>query len=335
MKTVTMWVCAAFLIVMLGVMTWPYDNSGGEPVVESMAHDVGDNPISHRVLKRRSNTHALSANASHALPEIAGLKTFDGVHVDGALNIDENNHLIVDIDAKRWIDFYLSAQGEIALHSIIAAMQRHIKTLPQPAQTQALELLNSYLAYLNALAQYDDEMAKRLVSSDIEDVLERLTWQKRIRRQWLDQDVVAAFFAQDELLDDYAVAKLKLIQQGADQKALEALEKTLPQEIRAGRELNRLVDNHQKREALVAEDKKHDWRIQQYGEQAADRLAELDKLRQRWNNKVRADVAYQQLLNEQVLSSDERLERLQQYRHRHFTLNEQKRLPSITELINE
>lgn len=332
MKTLTMWVCAVFLIVMLGVMAWPYDNSGGEPVVESMA---GDNVISHRALKRSSNTHALSANASNVLPEMAGLKTFDGAQVDGALNLDANNHLMLEIGVKRWIDFYLSAQGEVPLDTIVAAMQRHIKTLPQPAQTQALELLGSYLAYLNALAQYDDEMAKRIVSSDMDDVLERLAWQTRMRRQWLDHDVVAAFFAQDELLDDYAVAKLKLIQHGADQAAFEALENTLPQDIREARALNRLVDSHQVREAQVGKDKKHEWRVQQYGEQAAHRLAELDERRQRWSNKLQADRAYQQSLNEQVLSPTERAERLQSYRHMHFTLNEQKRLHSNTLRIHE
>lgn len=144
------------------------------------------------------------------------------------MRVNRQGELIVDRDLRRWIDFYLSAQGEVGLDTIVQWMQYEIQQLPNPGQQQANQLVQEYLGYLADLAEYDYEESKRIVNSDFEQLGARLAWQQRLREQWFDERVMTAFFHEDRVLDQLYYTRLQHQTGRVDGAQLDELERTLP-----------------------------------------------------------------------------------------------------------
>lgn len=264
------------------------------------------------------------------------LDTFKGAQVDGYLRTDHRGQLIVDINLRRWIDFHLSAQGELTLDDIVAYMQQQMQQLPEPGRDHALAILKSYLAYLNDLADYDAEAARRLINANLDDLELRLEWQQRLRRQHLEPHVVLAFFADDEVLDQHTLMARRLKRDGASADELATLEQQLPDDIQQARKESRLLISHaQNEETLKAQGAStqeiHNWRIQQYGVEAADRLAKLDAEQNVWQAKLNAYQQFQTSIS--GLENAERDQQVKVYLDKHFSENEQKRLPAALSLL--
>src|SRR5690554_6583336 len=208
------------------------------------------------------------------------LQTFRGAAVDGALRTDHRGNLVIDMQLRHWIDFHLTAMGEISLDEIKLVMQQKIRELPQPGQQQALDLLDAYMGYLAALESYDIEEARRLVEPRMSDMEARFRWQQRLRREWLEPLVVEAFFAGEESIDEYTLAAQRLRKDGASAEELAALETTLPEPIREMRAQSRQVISMGENESSMKEqgastEEIQQWRIQEYGVEAAERLAKM------------------------------------------------------------
>jgi hypothetical protein len=77
--------------------------------------------------------------------EILKLKMFRLASVDGVVRANKTGNLIIDRELRHWIDFYLSALGELSLEKIRELMQQEINQLPLPARDQATKLLADYL----------------------------------------------------------------------------------------------------------------------------------------------------------------------------------------------
>ena len=82
-------------------------------------------------------------------------------------------------------------------------MQEQMRKLPEPAQHEALSLLDAYLGYLDALAHYDAKEAKSVTGANLSDVEARVLWQQRLRRQWLSRKWWLPFTG-DEDIDLYS-----------------------------------------------------------------------------------------------------------------------------------
>ena len=200
------------------------------------------------------------------------LKTFRGASADGLLRTDLQGNLIIDMALKRWIDFYLSARGELPLDDIIAAMHSEISQLIQPGQQQAMTLLDNYLGYLAALGEYDEQTGQRLAGADFDAMAARLQWQQRLRREWLQPDVVEAFFAEDEAIDSYTLERIRVARAGGDPAGVS--DDVLPQNIRDMRERSRSVISMRSSEADMraagaGDDEIHSWRVATFGEEVA------------------------------------------------------------------
>ena len=270
--------------------------------------------------------------------DVQKLKTFRGASVDGALRTSLAGELIIDTELRRWIDFYLSAQGEVALAELVAAMQAGMAQLPQPGQDQALGLLEDYLGYLAALGDYDYEAQKRLAGGSLDEMTARLEWQQRLRRQWLQPAVVEAFFHDDEVLDNYALARLSLLRQGASADQFQALEQALPEALQAQRQQSRqILTLHQQEQSMkdagAGDDDINAWRTQQYGAEAAGRLADADKRQQAWQQRVIAYRDFAGSLALKELADADREQLLDSYRQRNFSAAEIKRLPAALSLL--
>lgn len=283
-----------------------------------------------------SNYQARMTSTEHI--DIQQLQTFRGAAVDGALRTDHRGNLVIDMQLRHWIDFHLTAMGEISLAEIKLVMQQQIRELPQPGQQQALDLLNAYMGYLAALDDYELEEARRLVEPQVSDVEARFRWQQRLRRQWLEPLVVEAFFAGEESIDEYTLAAQRLRKDGASAEELTALEATLPEPIREMRAESRQVISMAENESSMKEqgattEEIQQWRVQEYGVEAAERLAQMDSRQSEWQQRLRGYQRYQQELTEKNLPTSEQDKLLKNYQSRHFDQSERKRLNAAISLL--
>lgn len=217
-----------------------------------------------------------------------------GTEVDGGLRVDDNGNLIINHDIRRVFDYFLSTMGAESLEQIERRLRAYIRhQLPATAALQAEQLLEDYLALNRGLSALQAPVeAADNIALETNALRERLLSIQTLRRQYLPADVVDAFFADDDALDQLALGRMDIMEDpalSADQRtqALADLEQSLPPHLqRVMNELNkqqqlntltaRLRDNggsdadlYQLRESL-------------YGSEAADRLAQLDQSRQQW-----------------------------------------------------
>ncbi len=277
--------------------------------------------------------------AYEARQQLHRLNTFRAASVDGELVLDEHQRLIINRDVRHWFDSHLSALGEISLEAIHNLMLQQIAALPQPGQGQAKRLLQRYLDYRAALAQFDQLQQRQLNNSDTSLALlaQRLEWQQRLRRQYFAPATVAAFFAEDEVLDRYQLKRLQLL--AANEPPM-ALHHELPAELAAKRQRSQLVLQHRRQQQSLMQDGVSDedlyrWRQQQYGDDAALRLQRLDQRQQQWQQRLHGLVQYQQSLQRSGVSAEEQQQLLQSYQQQHFNASEQKRLPAALALLAE
>ena len=323
----------ALLLTGLAIAIWVAGYLS-QPEVEVMSGEPGI-----AATQVQSSVQGLSeAPATLEESDLLALKTFRGAQVDGALRTGLHGELVVDMALRRWIDFYLSARGEVELNELVAAMHAEMAQLPQPGQNQAIDLLEDYLGYLAALGNYDEEAQRRLSGADFDAMAGRLEWQKRLRREWLEPNVVAAFFGEDEAMDDYTLERIRLVKQGASAEELATLEQTLPDELQQLRARSRLITNmHQQESDLRANGASaadvQAWRVQQFGAEAAGRLAEVDQRREQWQSRLRDYQQYSQSLALKGLSENDRNQLLESYQQRHFSEDEIKRLPAALSLL--
>ncbi|ASP38306.1 hypothetical protein CHH28_06250 [Bacterioplanes sanyensis] len=313
-------------VVLLGVVTWWLGQWRDVDVQQLPATSAGG---------PASRSEDLWHHARQARDQVLALNTYRGAQMDGALKLHSDQSLVIDRDLRHWIDFHLAALGEASLGQMTELMEQQIAALPQPARGQALRLVQRYLQYRAALADFDRVAQRRQTqeATSLEVLAERLDWQQRLRRQYFDGKTVAAFFADDELLDRYQLQRLQL----ADKNAVTA---TLPDDLITLREQTRLLQSHQQQEHTLREEGASDqqlqqWRTEQYGEVAAQRLQQLDQQQAQWRQRVSAYQAYQNSLIEQALDEQQRAALLQQYRLRHFSSVEQKRLPAALALLSD
>lgn len=275
----------------------------------------------------------------------SSLKTFRGATVDGALQVDADGELVINLALRQWLDFHLSAQGEVPLSQILTLMQKKIQQLPMPGREQAALLLMQYVGYLDALKYYDAEQQKRITLAQSDDIFARMRWQQRLRKEWLSAEVVNAFFAADEAMDNHTIAKLQAYQSEADQETLQSLDQQLPEALQQmKRQTRSVVELNQTEQQLTekgaSSEEVHLWRQQRFGQEAATRLAMVDKRQAAWQQKVKRYQRYQRELEAGTAESGgldtETLHvLLRDYRNQHFTANERKRLNAAMMMLSD
>lgn len=284
----------------------------------------------------------LSSNAPlniTAADTLTALRTFNGAQEDGALRTDHKGRLIIDMQLRHWFDFYLSAQGELSLDEIKTILLKRINALPQPGQQQAQQLMDNYLGYLAALSDYDAEAVMRMADPDLSELAARLDWQQRLRREWLEPVTVAAFFGMEEEIDNYTLAAQRLRQQGAAAEAIEQLAAELPEPIQQLRAQSRQLLTMQQQEQQLIEqgagsERINQWRQQQYGPEAAERLAALDQRKSQWQKKLKEYQEYKNSPAVQGLPEKDRARLLQTFIDKNFNHNEQKRVDAALAVLD-
>ncbi|MCD1645907.1 lipase secretion chaperone [Marinobacter adhaerens] len=157
-------------------------------------------------------------------PESLGPQPFaaslSGTEIDGALTANGKGELVINLQVRDFFDYFLSTVGEVSPETAIQQIEAMARAhLPEPASSQALTLLDEYLAYKQASLQV---MQTRLDPARagnpgyqlgaLGDALAQL---KQLRAATFGSEAHQAFFGLEEAYSEYTLATLA-IQQRTD-----------------------------------------------------------------------------------------------------------------------
>lgn len=295
----------------------------------------------------RSNTRRLI----NRTPFTTGLESLpnslQGIQVDGELQPDTAGNLILNSDVRRVFDFFLNAVGEEPKDQIIGRIKAYINwQLPDLAAEQASQALEEYLALREAMRDEPSNMKIDSFRFSDERELTSVTLRNNkqlileLRSHYLSPHVDRAFYEEEDLFDEYTLAKLALVENKelpSTEKAaaIAELEAALPEPIKQQiASVSRLQ--------LLSQLKKG-WKMEQgdaaalrqiresvVGSAATDRLEKLDQQRSDWQSRVDAWMVMRgQILVEESLASQDRMVELDRARSEYFSSLELKRVQAL------
>lgn len=254
-----------------------------------------------------------------------------GTQVDGALQVDADGNLIIDLGVRRVFDYFLATIGEESLDDIRARIALYLQQhLPAAAAQQAWDLLTHYLDYKDALAEMPGH------DGSYDGMRDSLQQARELRDALLGPTLAEAFFREE---DEYADFALQYIDQLHDpaltaqekQQRVEALLSNLPdnarQEIQStGRPLQIEQSVQALREQGASSDDIWLYREQQFGSAAADRLAALDAQRAQWQQRYEHYRQQRAAIDTSAMDDSDKAAEIMRLRAEQFSDAEQKRV---------
>ena len=275
--------------------------------------------------------------------------SLEGTIMQQALALDEEGNLRISGDLQRIFDFFLATIEEEDLSVILQRIQEYLAFhLDEPALGQSLAIMNQYVAFKKALFDFELQRSESLkaltesasgVSSETYLALleEQLLAQKDLRSLHLDPQVHEAFYSEDEVYDDYSLARMKVqadktLSSSEKQERLAEIDALAPTELVASRKEAQITDIlNAKTTALkesgadAAEIKA--LRTEMLGSEAAERFDALDQERARWQQRIDSYLEQRQsILSADGLSAQAKAQQIQQLRQDQFDSREQIRL---------
>ncbi|MDX1451611.1 MAG: lipase secretion chaperone [Oleiphilaceae bacterium] len=255
------------------------------------------------------------------------------------IDVDAQGHLILSANIKSVFDHFLLASQEEGLDIAIARAHEYLSmVLPEPADSQARDLLIRYIDFRYAL---DEALKTVTIDPEAKDRVSRfeqaLTVKRAVRREFLSADEVSAFWGNEEAYEEYSLARLKIYSDESlnDEQRFQAMaqaESHLPpsqrQTAQRARERAYLERQVQRmRNQGASEQDIHQLRVGVYGEAGAQARAFLDDASPEWQQRVqgfREHVA--QIAQDSSLSPDEKQIAIKQASEANFTEKEQVKL---------
>ena len=254
------------------------------------------------------------------LPDLGPLPaSLRGAEPEVVLRTDEQGNLVPEQDLMVLFDFYLSALGEESLDLLLARIQRSLDDqLDGQALTQARDLLRRYVDYKIALAEVEDTAVGAASNGELSvaDLRQRFQAMTALRQDLFSSEESVAFFQLDNVQDEYMLQRLaieqnSLLNEQQRQQALAALEQTLPEEIRTLRK--RVTRNAElyavteaMRQAGAGAEQIYKVRAEALGDEAAANLAQLDRERAQWKQRLSDYARERETIRQSGLSHAER-----------------------------
>lgn len=239
-----------------------------------------------------SSTEVLSEEKKQSL-------SLKGTDTDGAYPVDEQGQLILSDRIRHRFEYFLSTLGELELAEIIQLIQEDIRSqLAEPARSQALQLLENYINYKKALIELEQasEAPAMYEIQDIEAMRQRLYDMQAVRRQFLSNEAVNAFFGFDESYDEYMLSRLQILNnnqltQQEKQAQIDSLKNSLPDEVRQLHKETQHISEVYKQTQAYRQSGKTDEEIfeyhqQEFGQEAALRLQQVENKRAQFVDNV-------------------------------------------------
>src|SRR5690554_3224283 len=245
---------------------------------------------------KRINTRATlpppiaPARLTPAVQEPTSLR---GTEVDGELLVDARGNLVLTSQVPHLFDYFLSLIGDESSQQARQCIRDHLTAqLDQPARTQALDLLETYLDYQYQLVDLE---ARFPVAERLEDLLAREQAVQQLRARLFSREAHEAFFAGEEIYNNFTLERLTIQQDPSlsDREkglAIEALRENLPEEMQ--QLLVPQIHNDLREQTLALraagadEGRIRQLRMGMLGPEATERLEELDRSRAEWRERV-------------------------------------------------
>ncbi len=330
------WASALLLAVVVGAgYFWSLDRSG-EPDAWADSGDLTDQAAGQPLVREALQESAVDDADSLALPD-----SLQGTQPPGGWGPDPDGHWEVTPELRLLFDYYLTALGEAPLEELVAHIRQSLASLPPDARREAMAVLEDYLGFRLALTELEEASGptQSLSPGELAERLERI---RALRRSTLGDAVAETFYSEDEALADYALARARILaDEGLEdeerQARLTEAESMLPEHMRASRQAARSFREYREqvselersgapREMIDA------LRAQQFGEEAAERLQEVDRERAQWDRRLaeyREEVAQ---LEAAGLSEPDLAEERQRLLERHFEEHEQTRVRALEQM---
>jgi lipase chaperone LimK len=215
-------------------------------------------------------------------PPLNFVNSYQGTQPDGAIHLDANGYIIIDKDLKRLFDYFLAAIGELPLDQMRKYLQQFASEKLNPDQLK--QLLVYFDKYHNYLSK-SDLFAER-VGDDLS-LQEKMKLLSEFRADSLGIDMAEAFFGGEQDYIEFVMTDKNSEEWTVqEQQWLEA--ENLATEFQDVVLENREFTSSENLNSAEI----HQYRIQKYGQEAADRLSQLDQQRAQWQNVV--DTYFQQ-----------------------------------------
>lgn len=221
--------------------------------------------------------------------------SFAGTAVDGQFRLDDAGNLLISMDIRRIFDYFLSAYGEERIQTSTARLQAYIRgQLDEPAEGQALALLEQYLDYKRQLIQLEKDLPQM---ASLEAMRQREQAVQNLRASIFSPEAHQAFFAQEEAYNQFTLQRLAIrhdqsLNEQQKAEAMDRLRATLPEDMQEMLVPQLQAELRQQTAALQAQgaapEQIRQLRLQLVGAEATARLEALDQRRQQWQQRLDA-----------------------------------------------
>ena len=256
---------------------------------------------------------------------------------------DETGNLIVNDGLVELIEWYLSSLGEISIDQIVAHIhQAFSDTLPISAQAQAKAFLSQYLSYkseLKNLQDYLNEVSENL--TPLEQIALKKEKLKSLRVTYFSNFDYESLFTQADQYDDFLARHLTIAQDESltmDERLelQKQNEQNLPATLKEIRHNSMQYTDSNLQVQMLREDGAdeqaiYEYRAEKLGEEAAQSLAELDEIRENWQNRVDQFISNKELVMSSGLSDEDQAQELTRILNRDFSEIEVVRVRAVTQ----
>jgi lipase chaperone LimK len=260
--------------------------------------------------------------------------SLEGADADGAVAADASGQLVIDLELRRLFDHFLAASGEEPIATmrarIIAALHAR---LPDRAATEAIAILDRYLAYRDAARNLPPTASDRAGLAQVHELRARM-FSPAVARAFFADEEAATFAALDrrDVMTDPALSDAERARRVAE------LEARIPAAVRTTRAAAMVPLEAMDREAALRAAGASDAQItaartETFGADGAARLAALDRTRAAWDARLaRFREARATLLADATLDDAARSARLDALLAQSFTPPERIRVEAIEHL---
>lgn len=275
--------------------------------------------------------------------------SLEGTLMRQSLSVDPNGNLRISADIRRVFEFFLAAVEEEDLSVILKRIQEYLDfNLDEPALGQALRVMTQYVDFKKALFDYETERSKALevyldssvtlsTNAYVQLLDEQLQMKKYLRGLYLDPQVHKAFYADEEVYDDYSLARIsvqadKSLSLAEKRQRLEEIDSQAPEELVASRREAQIIDilkaeTQRLKEQGAESEEIQQLRTQLLGAEAAERFDKLDQERAIWQHRIDDYLQHREsILSLQGLGEPEKLQQVEELRQRLFDNKERIRV---------
>jgi len=301
---------------------------------------TASNTLQGQVQSQGSSLAMQQQAMNNTLPEVLENSSLKGTQIDGLYPVDAQGHLVLADDIKHRFEYFLSLMGEFPLDAILQMVRDDIElNLQEPARAEALTLFNDYIAYKRNLVALENQLD---APADYEvDDIQRLRYQlqqlRNLRSQYLGDAVADAFFGFDDIYDDYMLNRIEItnnrqLSDSEKQAQLDALQQQLPAELNDMRaetaRVSQAFHHVEELKAAGADDQAvFEYNSQQFGQEAALRLQQLEQTRAQWQARINDYLQHKSRIEtDDSLTDDEKTAAIETLRQQQFDVTERKRL---------